>query len=522
MCRKFIIKNEICENLRCHRHQRYLRANKMKRILTVYFLYISFYLPAQVADLKREIKYTAEVGTIISSNGETPFWLRANQYGTVPLTSPIVTLRGIISSDYKKAITKEDQYKLSKFDWGYGLNIVGNVGKENQFLIPEAYVKAKYGAFEIYAGRRKEIFGLVDSTLSSGSYIWSGNALPIPKIQISTPNFVPLGITKGFLSFKGNYAHGWFENDRTDVKNFYLHQKSLYFRLGKPDWKFHFYGGFNHQVQWGGELKYPDPDKLYSINGQGQIGSSFNDYLNVVTGRSLAGVGDTTKNGINDATNRGGNHLGTVDFGFEINTDKINVLFYRQSIYEDGSLAYLNNITDGLNGISITLKKSSNSKINLQKVTFEYLNTTSQGGKTGGEATNSRLRGQDNYFNNGVYRNGWSYNQNSIGTSFINNVSTTSLTSLFFNNTQVQAFYFGILGQVNETITTEIRLSYSKNFGSYSIPFDKSKEQFSGVIKILKSLRKYNNATAFVNVAFDSGSLFSSSFGGYFGVKKEW
>ncbi|MDZ7898017.1 MAG: capsule assembly Wzi family protein [Arcicella sp.] len=139
---------------------------------------------AQTTELKREIKYTAEVGTYISTDGSTPFWLRANQYGTVPLTSPIVTLRGSISSDYKKAITKEDQYKLSKFDWGYGLNIVGNVGKENQFLIPEAYIKAKVGAFEIYAGRRKEIFGLVDSTLSSGSYIWSGNALPMPKIQI--------------------------------------------------------------------------------------------------------------------------------------------------------------------------------------------------------------------------------------------------------------------------------------------------------------------------------------------------
>ena len=179
----------------------------MKRLYKVLFFIASFSNSyAQSNEIKREIKYTAEAGTIISTNGETPFWLRANQYGIVPNQSPIFTLRGSISSDYKKAITKEDQYKLSKFDWGYGLNIVGNVGKENQFLIPEAYVKAKYGAFEIYAGRRKEIVGLVDSTLSSGSYIWSGNALPMPKIQISTPNFVPLPFTKGFLSFKGNYA----------------------------------------------------------------------------------------------------------------------------------------------------------------------------------------------------------------------------------------------------------------------------------------------------------------------------
>ena len=33
----------------------------------------------------------------------------------------------------------------------------------------------------------------------------------------------------------------------------YLHQKSLYGRFGKPEWKWKLYGGFNHQVFWGNE-----------------------------------------------------------------------------------------------------------------------------------------------------------------------------------------------------------------------------------------------------------------------------
>ena len=492
----------------------------MRLIVTIFFIFAIFNLFAQNNEIKRKINYTAEIGTIISSNGEIPFWLRANQYGIVPNHSPIFTVRGSVSSDYKKAITKEDQYRLSKFDWGYGLNIVGNVGKENQFLIPEAYIKAKYGAFEIYAGRRKEVFGLVDSTLSSGSYIWSGNALPMPKVQISTPNFVPLGFTKGFLSFKGNYAHGWFENSRTDVKNFYLHQKSLYFKLGKPDWKFHFYGGFNHQVQWGGELMYPDPKNIYAISGK--IGSSFNDYLNVVTGRSLGGTGDTTKNGLNDATNRSGNHLGTLDFGFDINTDNLLILCYRQSIYDDGSLYYLANIADGLNGISIFVKGASNSKINIQKIFVEYLDTTNQSGITTSDNTNSRLRGEDNYFNNSVYRNGWTYNKTSIGTAFVNNISVTNPSNIYFDNSRVQAFYLGLKGLISENINTEIKISTSKNWGTYNAPFDNPKQQFSALLKINKSLITFDNTTAFLNLAFDSGSLFNSSFGGYLGIKKEW
>ena len=492
----------------------------MRLIITIFFILTISNLFAQNNEIKREIKYTAEAGAIISTNGETPFWLRANQYGIVPNQSPIFTLRGSVSSDYKKAISKEDQYKLSKFDWGFGLNIVGDVGKESQFLIPEAYIKAKLGVFEIYGGRRKEIFGLVDSTLSSGSYIWSGNALPMPKIQISTPNFVPLPYTKGFLSFKGIYAHGWFENSRTDVKNFYLHQKSLYFRLGKPDWKFHFYGGFNHQVQWGGTLLYPDPTNQLAYNGQ--VGSSFNDYVNVVTGMSLAVAGDTTKHGANDAFNRSGNHLGTIDFGFDVNTNNFSILCYRQNIYEDGSLYYLANISDGLNGISVKIKKKSDAKIRLQKIVFEYLNTTNQSGLTGSDNTNARLRGEDNYFNNSVYRNGWTYNQTSIGTAFINNISVTNTSNIYFNNSRVEAFYLGLKGLVSENIKTEIRVSTSRNWGIYNGSFDNSKQQFSALLKLDKTFNRFNSTTAFLNLAFDSCGLFNSSFGGYLGIKKEW
>jgi hypothetical protein len=343
----------------------------------------------------------------------------------------------------------------------------------------------------------------------------------MPKINLSTPNFVPLGFTKGFLSFKGNYAHGWFENDRTDVKNFYLHQKSLYFRLGKPDWKFHFYGGFNHQVQWGGELLYPDPKNQFSINGK--IGSSFNDYVNVVTGRSLAGASDTTKNGSNDALNRSGNHLGTIDLGFEITTNNFSVFCYRQNIYEDGSLAYLNNITDGLNGISINIKKKSEARIILHKIVLEYLNTTSQGGVGGSDNTDARLRGGDNYFNNGVYKDGWSYKQASLGTAFINNFSSiANNTGLFFNNNRAEAFYLGILGVINNNIHSEIRISNSKNAGIYQASFLKVKNQFSGLISLNYSPIFLEKTVIKFSFAVDSGELFKDSVGFYLGLKKNW
>ncbi len=452
--------------------------------------------------IKRVIKYGLEAGTIISSTGETPFWLRANKYGTVPLTSPVFTLGGSVSSDYKKAVTKEDQYKLSKFDWGYGLNVVGNVGKENQLLIPEAYMKAKYGAFEIYAGRRKEIVGLVDTALSSGSYIWSGNALPIPKVQISTPNFVPLGFTGGFLSLKGSYAHGWFENSRTDVKNFYLHQKTLYFRLGKPDWKFHFYGGFNHQVQWGGELLYPDPKNIVSKDGK--LPSGFNDYIGVVTGKSLAVESDTSKFGLNDAGNRAGNHLGTIDLGFNITAGGIRILFYRQNIYEDGSLFYLNNISDGLNGLSISNFKNSNSNsINIRKITFEYLHTLSQGGSSG-PGLNSRTRGQDDYFNNGQYQNGWSYYGKSIGSPLLihsDDIKNVLSDKIFFQFNRLTSFYLALKGDWKKKINFEYRMVTSQLLNSYNVNSSISFSQLSMIFILEKEINISRNRL-FSNLSF--------------------
>lgn len=89
------------------------------------------------------------------------------------------------------------------------------------------------------------------------------------------------------------------------------------------------------------------------------FGSDISTYFNVVTGLSMGRLGSwNSQRGVpaNEAGNRTGNHLGTVDVGAEINTYWCNFLIYRQNIYEDGSLFYLNNISDGLSGISFTLK----------------------------------------------------------------------------------------------------------------------------------------------------------------------
>lgn len=406
---------------------------------------------------------TFSFGGGYSSSNYTPFWLRANQFGAVPTEGNYINVGGSTSSDYRKG---------KKIDWGYGASVRLNLGDtQANLLVQEAYLKGKWGIFELSAGRKKYIQGLMDSTLSSGSFIYSGNALPMPKLEIVVNEYWHPKILGGYLGFKGNFVHGLFDNKRTDVDNFYLHQKSFYGRIGKPNSLFKFYGGFNHQVQWGGTLKYPDPTNQDAHNGK--VASGLKDYLYVITGQSMAALGgDTARYGYNDAYNRLGNHLGTVDVGMEIDGKLGKLFFYRQSYYEDGSLYYGNNITDGLHGISYSTKR----KRGLLKIVLEYFNSISQGGTTFGYSNN--IRGFDNYQNNGVYREGWTYLGKGIGTPLMTLDSETDLNAskdVYFDNNRVETFYLGaeaMIGENHLMFRGSLTNSHG-NFGSEYIPVKK-------------------------------------------------
>lgn len=452
------------------------------------------------------VKYQLESGVYLSTSNQTPFWLRSNQYGIVPLKSQFITMRGSAHKEYDS--TKNEQGLQKKFSYGYGINTVVNAGKVNQILLPEAYIKVRYGALELYGGRRKEIIGLVDTMLTSGSFIWSGNALPMPKIQISIPNYTSI-IGHGLVSIRGAFAHGWFDNGY--VKNYYLHQKWLYGRIGKPNWKIKLYGGFNHQVQWGGRYSSPQRDSNGLIIDK--LPSGLNSYLNVISGLSINKGDDGAEIGrpLNEAWNRIGNHLGTVDIGLESTINKYKLFIYRQSIYEDGSLFYMNNINDGLFGIS--LKKNNtmyNNKININSILFEFLNTTSQGGITGSGNTIPQLRGLDNYFNNSVYLDGWSYNSRSIGTPFFldkNLLKLTDTDPVKFRNTRVKSYTLSLSANFNN-INFLSRISKSINYGTYFSPLKFNQDNIFVNFSYLLKKQKLS-----FNLEYEKNDLYENKMG---------
>jgi hypothetical protein len=373
-------------------------------------------------------------------------------------------------------------------------------------------VKIRYGAFELFAGRKREIIGLVDTTLSAGSYIWSGNALAVPKVEISVPNYTPI-LKNGLISIKGNFAYGWLGSSDS-VSNILLHQKSLYIRLGKPTWRFKLYGGFNHQVQWGGKVLYPRVDNGVLIT---HFGVDWESYLYVVSGTSLYTLDSlVVKN--NQATaeggNRVGNHLGTVDLGLEYETDQHKWFLYRQSIYEAGALFYLNNISDGLHGLSFTRKHANQG---ILKIVLEYLQTTNQGGPySSNRSPIEALRGAEDYMNNGRYIDGWVYQRQTIGTPFIMPLRYT--TGLPQNldpnpyrlvNNRVQAITVGALSRIKQ-FDLLTRLSFSQNLGSYTIPLASTMSQISLQQQVSFPVKQYVFTTT---VAYDNAGVLKQNLG---------
>ena len=451
------------------------------------------------------------------ATGNTPFLLRVNQYGVVPTAvRSYGTTRLSIERSYRGADSSKTN--KSNFDWGVAINPVLNTRAGGlEVLWPDAFVKVKYRAVELYAGRRREVIGLGDTLLTSGFLIWSGNAPTLPKVQISTPDFVSIGWLKNILAFKVSFAHGWFTTPY--VTDSYLHQKTLYVRLGKPHWKLKLYGGLNHQVQWGGRADY-------LVGTQKAVGGllpqNLKDYTSLVLGRFPEEKRNDRFTEF-DGTNRVGNHIGSIDAAVEWRAAKCSWLLYHQHPYEDASGVSFQNFPDGLTGLRFVNRSKENG---LRAVTVEVLNTMNQSGPVFDVA--ARFQGRDNYFNHGQYIEGWSFLGRTLGTPYIMprtevNPDLLALTEgIFFPNNRIQLFYLAAAFQLRSMTTLQLRASHTFNFGSHNVQYSPTVRQFSASFVFDTQLPLLANTYLLVSGGYDAKGLLASMLGGYVGLRKNW
>ena len=473
-----------------------------------------------------------EVGGLGSNMSQTPFWLRTNQYGIVPLGGSAGTIRATLFRNYQTMPTPDSALaRRSRFDWGFGVAVVGNTGPvtrldpnlndARQVLWPELFAKVRFGQIELFAGRRREVYGLGDTTLTSGFVAWSGNAIPFPKIQLHTPGFVPIGWLRKAVAYRFGYAHGWFTSPLTPGTR--LHQKYLYVRLGKPAARFSVTGGLNHQVQWGGQADYLR-NTLFSATGQ--LPDSFPDYVSVVLGKYPGDIENERFTDF-DGTNRVGNHVGSIDVAFNLTNNRRDWLLYHQHIYEDASGLSFQNTPDGLTGLRwLNRKPVGRGRVQLIRVVVEYLHTLNQSGDTFDQR--ARFQGRDNYFNHGQYADGWSYKGRTIGTPFVAPRSTftpavnANTGGGLFPNNRLVVGYVGAEMLIGRKITLLSRLAWSRNSGSYNQPYIPVYEQLSALLTAQGRLPALPGVWLTTSVALDRGELYPNGVGGFVSLQKRW
>lgn len=440
------------------------------------------------------IQYNVSLNTRIASGLSSPFWFQNNQYGITPFDPNSTTLL--------LRINKRESTIEKFFDYSFVASCYANISKnESAIKLHEFYLNAHLWIFNASAGMHEETIGNQDAGLSSGGLLFSNNSRPMPKIFIGIENFTPILFRNGFVELKGGISHGWF-TDQIYTKDLLFHHKYGYLRFGGKKSPVHLQYGVDHVAQWGG---------ISPVYGRQPSGLS--DFINVFFARS-----GSSGASIYDQINVGGNHIISQSTKAEITLKNVDVCVYWQNLMEDKPIKFIwntPNISDGLWGITIQNKKFPF----IQKIIYEYINTTDQSGPYH-DYDGVVYGGSDNYFNNYLYKNGWSYYGRTIGTSFITSPIYNKNNEIGLLNNRVQVHHIGLEGEYNGYRYKGIS-SFSKNYGTYSnYPTQDMLRSTNMLLEVSKHFKKFHQIDAGISVALDAGKAYGNNLGLMFKISK--
>ena len=363
----------------------------------------------------------------------------------------------------------------------YGLHAIYNGSNRLQLL--EYFAEASWQWFHLSVGAKRQLFGLQYQALSAGGLLFSQNARPPPELAVYS-DYIPVPFTKNLLEIKGFFSHGWLGNNRY-VESPYLHHKNLYARLG-AHWPISLEYGFEHTAVWGGR------SPVY-----GPLNEGIDDYLRVLLAANGARIP-------NEVLNVYGNHLGAQNLRISYHHDKFSLAASWQTIFEDGSGKRMQNIRDGLWGLHF---RNKNQRSLISNANLEYLHTRHQSGQFH-DVNGLILGGRDNYFNNSVYGDGWTYHDYIIGTPFISSPALTGIQSRGTINNRVLAWHLGINGYLAPELSYRAMISRSSNYGQYGRAFSPAIAQTSWMLELRYQLLQDWALRALV--AVDHGHLYDS------------
>lgn len=468
-----------------------------KLFLSTFLMYTFFVLNAQ-----NKISVSVSNTSLIATDSIQPFWFISNQHGKINETGSFLNISQLnIGQKYNIDST------TNKFNYTWGGNLVGALGKSNYFQLNQAYIGLAISGWELKGGLFYNEIRFGGLSTSNGNLAQSQNSRPVPRIRFSTLDFKPLPFFKKWFRFKFEYEEGFLTDERY-VDGAHLHHKSLY---GKfiPSKSWNIYLGFEHYVMWGGTSQN---EKI------GELPDDFNAYIHYV----LALPGNEDFPGT-DQQNISGNQLGTYQFEIEKYFSEFKASFYLSHPWEDNSGLNWNNWPDNLLGLHVHLK---NDKKLISDIVYEFTNTRQQGIKDSlyfwdENAEKWRRNEVDNYYNHSIYRSGFTYQQQVMSSPLFYPVNIEDGISMGIRSNRYMSHHAGIKGNLTQYLYWNVMLTYMLHLGTYGKPFEPKQTQTSGLLNLL-----YKNPDFPVDlglaVAADSNDIKGKNLGFQFTLSKEW
>lgn len=392
-----------------------------------------------------------------SVNAQLPFWFHQQQFGVIDQKSANAVLYGTASKTWHKG----QHFKLRAEG-----EVIGRVSEESTMYLNTGFLEARFKGFKLTGGRFIDPLALKEDELSTGSFIMSRNATPIPRIAFQTDDFITIPGANGIVNYKAYLGHGWFEDGRY-TKDVLLHQKYFYLNI-----KYAFFdavGGIVHHVQWAG-----------SNEQFGNLPSGWKTFLDVFF---ASGSSNPDAPG-GERSNATGNSIAAYDFSLGLDFRGVDLRAYRLFYLEDKVSTRFRSPWDGIWGLSVRPDRGSL----IGSVLYEHINTKRQ------DSFDFEPRGTASYYNNFVYRTGWTYEGRVIGNSLLLTDGTKDMP--VYNNIVI-AHHVGIKGVLSDFLDYTLKYTFSRNYGVWQdqvIRYIEPGRTVRAELRPLEELKKRNQS----------------------------
>ena len=497
----------------------------MNKVLLTFLMLCGFTTVACGQSLTDSLTYKVEMQSSFS-NDNTPLWLNANKYGLSSLDKSNGYLR-------TSAIRNLSHVKNTKFDFGYGLDIVAPYNYTSNFIVQQAFVEGRWLNGVLSIGSKEYPMELKNNLLSSGSQTLGINARPVPQVRIALPEYIKIFKwlhMKGHIAFGKTTDDNW-QEDFTDKKTKYTsgtlyHSKAGYLKFGKEESPFSLELGLEMASIFGGDAYRPNDDgtmqKISSGRGLKAFWNAF------IPGGSEAN--ETTYK------NAEGDQLGSWVIRANYQNDDIELGVYWDHFFEDHSSMFfldyngygngeewdtkkdhrfvLYDLKDMMLGAELKIKH----KALIQGVVFEYIYSKYQSGPVFHDHTPSisdHIGGMDEYYNHSVFT-GWQHWGQVMGNPLYRSPIYNEDGTINVDNNRFYAFHLGINGKPSEIVAWRLLCSVQKGFGTYHKPYMDPHTSFSMMAETSITPQKRNLKGWKLSLAYgmDTGKIYGHNYGG--------